>query len=371
MAQPIVTVNSLNLSQGPFPEIERKALFIGIGATNLNSILSLNPQSDLDVMLGVADSAIKTQAQAAKDNGGENWFAWCMPIDGLSPWQISLDAAMAVVSPELVILCTPAINAVALNDMQTKAESIRTTMGRRIIIITATPEIDSGNKTWAEYATDQAAITNGVAAPRVVCVPLLHGNDLGVLAGRLCNRSVSVADSPMRTATGSLSGLGPIPVDSAGVSLPSASVTALDTARLSCSYIHTDYPGTYWGDANCLDVPAGDFQVIENMRVVDKAARAIRILSIAKVGDRSFNSTPASIESAKTYFMRPLREMSKGTEFSGTQFPGDIKTPKDDSITIQWLTKIKVQIFFKVTPFNSPKEIVANIILDLSTSEAV
>ncbi len=366
MAQGKVGVNNLNQNQGSFPEIENKALYIGVCATNVGSVLSLNQQSDLDVLLGSVDSALKTQVQAAKDNGGEGWAGYAIPYNGITDWQDSLDIAMDVISPELVILCTPAGNSAALDAMQTKSEQVRTTLARRIIIITATAGIDSDTQTWAQYETAQAAITSGVSAYRVCAVPLLHGNDLGVLGGRLCNRSVSIADSPMRVATGPLLGLGAIPVDSDGVSLPSATVSTLDSNRLSCSQIYTDYPGVLWGDANLLDVPAGDYLVIENLRVVDKAARAIRILSIPKVANRNFNSTPLSIAAAKTYFMRPLREMSKVITFAGTPFPGDIKTPKDDSITIQWLTKTKVQIFFKVTPYNSPKEIIANIVLDLS-----
>ena len=53
-------------------------------------------------------------------------------------------------------------------------------------------------------------------------VPLLHGNDLGALAGRLCKHAVTVADSPMRTTTGTMVGLGATPVDMDSVPLPSS-----------------------------------------------------------------------------------------------------------------------------------------------------
>nr|WP_230413526.1 DUF2586 family protein [Zooshikella ganghwensis] len=64
-------------------------------------------------------------------------------------------------------------------------------------------------------------------------VPQLHGNNVGVLAGRLCNSSVSIADSPMRVATGPLIGLGPVPKDKEGMALPSAIIVELDKIRLS------------------------------------------------------------------------------------------------------------------------------------------
>ncbi|MGK9527590.1 DUF2586 family protein, partial [Salmonella enterica subsp. enterica] len=68
-------------------------------------------------------------------------------------------------------------------------------------------------QSWSEYVAEQKAITANVAAPRVMVVPQLHGNDLGVLAGRLANAAVSIADSPMRVATGAVTGLGSVPVD--------------------------------------------------------------------------------------------------------------------------------------------------------------
>ncbi|ABC27300.1 probable phage protein [Hahella chejuensis KCTC 2396] len=366
MAQGKVTINNLNLSQGNFPEVERKALFIGVGVKNLGRVLSLNTQSNLDEILGADDSALKTNVAAAKANGGENWQAYAAPINSGDPWEAALDQAMLTVSPELVALCSPAADAAAIEAMQTKAELIRTTIGRRVIVLTASAGVDSETQSWSDYEAAQAAITHGAACPRVAVVPLLHRNDLGVLVGRLCNRAVSIADSPMRVATGSVLGLGDAPVDRDGVELPDATLATLDANRLSCVQRYPDYPGTYWGDCNLLDVPAGDYQVIENLRVVDKAARAIRILAIARVANRSLNSTPVSIAANKTYFMRPLREMSKSVVFAGEHFPGEIKSPKDESIEIVWPTKTRVEVYLKVQPYNCPKDITANIILDLS-----
>ncbi|RMN58142.1 DUF2586 family protein, partial [Pseudomonas syringae] len=84
---------------------------------------------------------------------------------------------------------------------------------------------------------------------------------LGVLAGRLANASVSVADTPMRVATGAIVGLGAEPKDMDGLALTSAVLTQLDAARLSVPQTYPDYPGTYWSDGNLLDTPGSDFQV--------------------------------------------------------------------------------------------------------------
>lgn len=368
MAQGKVIVNNLNLGQGSTAGIERKALFIGIGTANIGSVLSLNTQSDLDDLLGTDASDLKTNVIAARANGGEAWEAAAAPIGEGDGWADALDLAMKTVSPELVCVCVPATAAADLNAAQTKAELVRTQLGRRIIILMATPGIDADTQTWAAYATAQAAITTGVSAYRVAAVPQLHGNDLGVLAGRLCNAAVSIADSPMRVATGAVMGLGATPIDSTGAALPDAILSTLDSNRLSCIQHYNDYPGTYWGDCNLLDAPGGDYTVIENLRVVDKAARRVRVRAIAKVANRSFNASSISQAANKTDFMRPLREMSKTTVVAGTQFPGDIQPPTDESITIVWPSNDVVEVYIKVQPWNSPKQITCNLILDLSSA---
>ncbi|WP_299940127.1 DUF2586 domain-containing protein [uncultured Microbulbifer sp.] len=368
MALGKVTVNNLNLAQGSFDEIERKALFLGVGDTSKGTVVALNAQSDLDELLGVNDSQLKTQVTAAQANGGENWQAWSVPMEDSGDWHVALDIAMQSASPELVAVCTPALVANDLDTAYAKAESIRTGLGRRMAILIATPGIDAAEQTWGDYLAAQAAIVEPVNAYRVSPVPLLHGNNLGVLVGRLCNRAVSIADTPMRVATGPVLSLGSVPNDKGGIPLNHAMLSSLDALRLSVPQTYPDYPGTFWGDCNLLDAEGGDYRVIENLRVVDKAARAIRVLAISRIGNRHLNSTPISVASNKTYFSRPLREMARSVRIGATEFPGEIKAPKDGDIEIVWPTRDKVEVYLRVTPYNSPKEIEANIALDLTNA---
>lgn len=74
--------------------------------------------------------------------------------------------------------------------------------------------------------------------------------------------------------------------------------------------------------------------MIENVRVVDKASRRVRLRAIPKIADRSLNSTPGSIAAHETYFGKPLREMAISTQINGVEFPGEVKPPKDGDITI-------------------------------------
>ena len=177
---------------------------------------------------------------------------------------------------------------------------------------------------------------------------------------------MSIADTPMRVASGAVLGLGPVPVDAEGVPLPSAIRAELDKARYSVSQTYPDYPGVYWGDGNLLDTPASDFQVIEHLRLADKAARQVRPLLIRRVGDRRLNSTPNSMAVNINALMAPLRAMAKSVTFAGQVFPGEIETPKDGDIVLVWKSKTAVEAYIKLKPHNCPKDITANIALDLS-----
>ncbi|CBJ92158.1 conserved hypothetical protein [Xenorhabdus nematophila ATCC 19061] len=64
-------------------------------------------------------------------------------------------------------------------------------------------------------------------------MPSLWGHEAGVLAGRLCNRSVTVADSPARVQTRPLTDLGKadFPFDGTGKPIDLATLQALEKLR--------------------------------------------------------------------------------------------------------------------------------------------
>ncbi|MHB0817712.1 DUF2586 domain-containing protein [Stutzerimonas stutzeri] len=366
MALGKVSVNNLNLGQGAVTEIERYFLFIGPGAKNVGQILPLNTQSDLDVMLGIPASDLKTQVAAARQNGGDRWACIAAPIGADGDWQDALEHAQQQgFSVEAVVITKPVTTAAELSAMHDAAVMLNNTYGRRVFVMAASEGIAPG-LSWAQYLIEQKAITADLAAPRVLVVPQLHGNDQGVLAGRLANAAVSIADSPMRVASGAVLGLGDTPVDMDGIPLPSAIRAELDAARFSVSQTYPDYPGVFWGDGNMLDAPGSDFQVIEYLRLADKAARRVRILLIQRVADRRLNSTPNAMAAATSALMAPLRAMAKSVAFAGQVFPGEIEPPKDGDIVLVWQSKIKVEAYLKLKPYNCPKDLTANIALDLS-----
>lgn len=366
-----VQINRLNLVQGALPEIERHFLFVGEGTENVGSVVAVGVETDLDEVLGEADSVLKTQVEAARLNAGQNFSASVMEVDVDASLETAIDymdAAMEITSCEGIVMVEPVSSAADLESMHAEAASILSKYMRPVFFIASVRGIDAVTETWAAYIAAITPITTDVAADRVCVVPYLWDHAVGAFAGRLCNRAVTVADTPMRVATGPMLGeWSDRPSDMDGNGLTMAHLAQLDAARFSVPQWYPDYPGTYWGDGNMLDIPGGDYQVVENLRVVQKAMRRVYPLAVARIGDRRLNSTPPSLAENKAYFMRPLRAMAKSVTILGLTFPGEIHPPTDDAIEIVWLDKTTVEIYLMVRPYNCPKDITVNLALDLST----
>lgn len=374
MAFPSVQINALNLLSGETKEIERLALFVGVGTENVGKLTALTPDSDLDKVFGVGESQLKNHVKAAMLNAGQNWFAYAY-IANQDDYDFpkAVLAANATASFEYCVnTYTTGVDKAKINKLQETYAELLSKFGRRTFFIQAIEPINkdsSDGETWDQYVAKLTTLQQTIVADHVMLVPTLFGNEAGVIAGRLANRAVTIADSPCRVQTGALLNLGSAekPKDKDGAEITLANLKALEMARYSVPMWYPDYDGYYWADGRTLDAEGGDYQVIEYVRIVDKAARRIRLQAIAKIGDRSFNSTSASTEYHKTYFTAVLREMSKSATIAGKTFPGECMPPKEGDIEIVWKSKTKVAIYIKVRPYDCPKEITVNIFLDLET----
>ncbi len=427
MTWPSVGIDQLNQYQGTTTETERVVLFLGTAASGAGTLSPVNDNTDLDTLLGDADSVLKSNVTAARRNAGVNFFAWVYVLAAdftTTDWVAAVKGAQATAKVEGFVLCDDIVAAVAVPPatqsesvnsgadapepqvkVKTKKEApleplaeieanprtvtvnpaaletISAAIALRADLITqhsrwvwsilsiAAPAEDI---TWAQYCLDLTALQNGIAGPSVQLVPRLWGNEPGVLAGRLCNRAVTIADSPARVKTGALIDIGSDvpPVDGAGKPIQLADLQALNAARCSVPMWYEDYAGMYWSDGLTLEVEGGDYSVIEYLRTVDKAARKVRLLAIPKIADRSLNSTPGSIAAAKTYFGRPLRDMSKSVQINNVTFPGEVKPPRDGDVVIQWKNNKSVAVYLTVRPYECPKEITVGILLDSQTEQA-
>ncbi|EOX4428935.1 DUF2586 domain-containing protein [Vibrio alginolyticus] len=369
MATGKVEVNNLNLGQGGIPEIERHLIYIGRTdkAELQGKVTRVNNMTNLDDV--VADDALGANVKAAQLNGKQNWTGAIFGLAADATWQEAVDIANRTDSFEGICIVDVVTDKADFTAMQDKATELTSKLGRWVFFLAACPGITAegeGAQTWSDYETAMLTLVKDVAANLVTPVPQLNGNNVGVLGGRLCDRAVTVADSPMRVATGSLLGLGEMPVDSAGKPLEMSTIAALAEARYSLPQWYADMEGIYWTDGSTLEAKGGDYQFLEYVRPVHKLNRRVRIKAIRRIADRILNSTPPSIELNRTYFSKDMRDMSKTTEIGGIQFPGEIMPPRDEDVSIQWMTKTKVNIGLMVRPHNCPKHIVVNIGLDLS-----
>ncbi|MFW5389681.1 DUF2586 domain-containing protein [Yersinia sp. 2544 StPb PI] len=382
MTWPTVTIDQLNQRQGKINEVERTVLFIGSAAADSEipgDLIALDSQSDITVVLADADTALRENVRAAQRNGGQNWQAYALVLAAdaeAGDDMLAILSAQQMISVEGVI-CTIPITTVA--DGRTKINlyaalraELTNKYGRWVwsMLTVSGPAVLPVPVSWSAYQAFLAELETGIAAESVQLVPALWGNEAGVLAGRLCHRSVTVADSPARVKTGALIGLGidtaEMPVDSNGVEVTLAHLRAMHDLRYSVPMWYPDYEGMYWSDGRTLDVVGGDYQIIENLRIVDKVARRVRIQAISKIADRSMNSTPASIAAHQTFFARTMRDMSHSSQINGVMFPGEVKSPQSGDVVITWSDNETVSIYLVVRPYGSAKTIQIGIMLDQS-----
>ncbi|WP_110809636.1 DUF2586 domain-containing protein [Cronobacter sakazakii] len=370
MTWPSVDVNQVNQLQGETSEVERVVLFTGTAKTNTGKTLAVTAQTDFDALLGAADSPLKRDLKAAQANAGQNWWAFVHPLAadaGADAWVNAVLAAQVSCSVEGVVLSDDVSDKAVINQAATLRSTLIAKYGRWVWFALAVQGMqpDEGQ---ADYLKRLSELQAGIAEKAVQLVPRLWGNEPGVLAGRLCNRAVTVADSPARTKTGALLSLGSdeMPVDGTGAVLELATLRALEAQRYSVPMWYPDYDGIYWADGRTLDVEGGDYQSIETLRIADKAARRVRLLAIGKIADRSLNSTPGSIAAHQSLFAKPLREMSKAAEINGVTFPGEVKPPQDGDVSIVWKTKKQVEIYIVVRTYEVPLQISISLVLDQS-----
>lgn len=374
MTWPNVGVNQLNQLQGETSEVERCVLFVGKGAVNVGKTLAVNTQSDFDALLGEDDSPLKSDVTAAMRNAGQNWwgFVHVLPSDAdPDAWVKAVMAAQVSCSVEGVVLSDDVSTASVINQAITLRADLIAKYGRWVWFLLAVQGMQE-KESQADYLVRAATLQDGIAEKAVQLVPRLFGHEPGVLAGRLCNRAVTIADSPARVQTGALLDLGSddLPVDGTGEVLELATLQALEMQRYSVPMWYPDYDGFYWADGRTLDVEGGDYQSIETLRIADKAARRIRLLAISKIGDRSLNSTPGSIQAHQSLFMKPLREMSTAASINGVAFPGEAKPPQDGDVAIVWKSKKAVDIYIVVRTYEVPLQITINLMLDASLETA-
>ncbi len=383
MAYGKVNVTQEDNNGGGITEVERVVLWIGeADAQYAGRLYMVNAQTDFDDLLGAENSVLKDNLVACQLNAGPNFTGYVFPIVADGEGDYTWDQALleVVEDPkdiqfEMVALTITPYNGPSVNFYQITCDNILNMAQRYITMHVALPGLDElGGETWSDRIDELIDFQNDIVAPRVHLVPLVDGNNLGVVIGRLINDKYSIADSPMRVASGVIMGLGltvdgiPVerPEDSDGKLLDSGALEFLSDKRLSVPQTYNGKKGTFWADHMSLADSGSDFQVYENLRVLDYLTRRVRLLAINKIADRELNSTASSIAAHEGYFMKPILDASKDTVFKDRTIPGICQKPVDGDIVITWKSTTEVQIYMMAAPVNCPKKISVNISLDLN-----
>jgi len=371
MAFPTVIIKILNLMSGSIPGVAFHFLYVGYGKVSgdVRQLMMVDSSTDLDEVLVDAEPALLTTMKAAQLNGKSNWTAGVMMISAEDEWQDAVMKANETSSFEAFVLNFPAVDNKLLEDAIALRTELKSKLGRETFAICTTPAIDNtaeSGQVWADWLADTVAIQKGVASEYITVVPQVHADNstVGIYAGRLANQEVSIADSPARVKTGSVLGSSELASDKDGKALELAFLKALEENRYAVPMWYPDYAGQYWTTGRTLDVAGGDFQDIRHIRVAMKAARKLRVRAIARIADREFNSTPGSMAAAKLYFTQDLREMAVVTKIGDYEFPGEIKPPLDEDISITWVNSDEVEITLAVTPYECPVKITGSIMIN-------
>jgi hypothetical protein len=363
MALGTVTVKSKDGGNGVFTSSEKQFLYIGAAGKNAGTVQYIDQTTDLDDVMGIPSSKMKTTIDWARNNAGTNWTAIAMPLAAAGGWEDAFDIAMAQnIVCEAVVVTDPVTEQSEIDAMNAAVTSAENQYGRYLHLFAVTDVINATTQSWEDMIAAFDALQDGVAAPSVSLVPQVFSGWLGAYCGRLCHEDQSIADTPMRTASGAIVGISTLPSDKDGIAFNMSHAKALNDARGTVPQIYADYDGIYCSDGMTLAAEASDFAVIENCRVVNVVKREVRLLAIKKIGDRSMNSTPASVAAHETYFMRPMIDRSKSV---GDQ-PGTVKKPQDGDVSVVWLTRKSVAIPLLIRPYNCPKAIAATVELELT-----
>ena len=369
-----VVVNSQNEYQNRPAGVENRFLFIGVSSVLGLQIFDSQTKLD-DVFKEDLNSQSYKQLAAAQANAGMGFVVGYVGIANQSEWIPALRAAAAEQQYEALVLCDPLSDTAQIIELSTEIALMQSDLAHYMFAMFQPPALAQAEKkgksgavsqTWAEYVESTATLISSVESERLMCVPPVVENALGILAGRLGSRAVTIADPPIRYKSGPLVGVGAAAIDSTGAAADNGIFTQLDAIRCTVPQFYHDKT-MRWADGLTLDNAAGDYKFIEYLRPVLHACRLIYAAALPMIGDRQFNNTPAGIAHMTSKFYSVLMPMTKSVAIGATKFPGIIRELEPSAVVIEFFDETSVRIYTSVRPYGSPKTINASVSIDLQT----
>jgi hypothetical protein len=388
-----VNIIAKDMRQAFSDAVEGLALFVGpydpgseMGLFQNRAITESDLAYDGEIATALGDeSTFFKILKAASQNAGSTWRALITtydPVDGSANADQAVNALAGCLPhcyPEFVVFAESFDLATNIEEGDTTQDV--TTLDFANTIFQSELSV-AGKTTWAMapiktlpfQETDFQTFGDKINpirsnVPNIALITDAVPEFIGAMAGRLVNPLATLADSPMRVATGPIQGLptellvpGTVPQ-----LVPEMSVFGyLHSQGLAVPQIYEDFEGVYSSDLLFQTTTDSDYHVVENRRVRDKAIRLVRRQALKRIADRRLNNTPNSIAVNKNHFIKPLRAMATARTINGIQYPGDIQPPGDDAVQIVWESNVKVQIILSIKPYNSAKSIDVVVALDLT-----
>ncbi|MGI6542968.1 MAG: DUF2586 domain-containing protein [Limnochordia bacterium] len=172
-------------------------------------------------------------------------------------------------------------------------------------------------------------------------------NLAGLYAGRVS--AIGVQQHPGEVALGAM----PSVVSLAPEGINAAHISALDDARFITFRTYEGFPGHYVNDGRIMAAPTSDYQQVETRRVVDKAARQVRI---AALRFHKGPGTPGGLAAFQAALQVPLGVMQADGEIMGAQ----VVIPPGQNI----LSTGRLKARLRITPVPIMREIEVEIGLD-------
>lgn len=282
-------------------------------------------------------------------DAGDAWtITTTAPTSTLTAVEAAIDAVLAQPQrPEFILLAGPSSSALWVG-LGAKRDELRTAGIFIFFIAEAAGNVGVGDTadiaTWiGTLTTARAAVDDygvAVVAGRAMVTDQVHGelerNVAGLLAGRLA--SIAVNRSAGRVRDGALRGA----VSLAPAAITEANIESIDALGFAGVRAYNGKSGLYVTRAHTLSDT--DFNKVERMRVLCKAARQVYALAIDELQDDfQVDADATGIQAIEERLVRPIRLMTGAGECSG----GDVRVL---TTIADLLSTEELSVLIEITP---------------------
>ena len=290
MTLPGVNISASVSGTPSFPDRDGVALFVGVAATNRDTVTPVGKETDIAETFGAGTlSTVLTQAQR---NGSPNWKAFALGYENSGDWitKISPAAQSATINGvlEFLVVCDAMTASTDVAALQTIVSGLEANAIFAFALCSG-PSI-ADNVSWAAYLTALAAPIASATAASVSMVAPIWGTELGSFAGRYeevtYGATGNVRVPPYRQVDGAVASPGDYPqsTEATPEELPQSTLTATETLGLATYNRYPGLAGVFFGPGNLLSATGATLTQVDQLRVLNKAKARVRLALLPALG---------------------------------------------------------------------------------------